>query len=834
MCDRASPEVTKDCENRAGVRGRCALKSLLFSLVVVGLTAVAPARFNSPTFVRQWTVHTGDQSIELGVVGRTGIIGSEDGVTAVDLSAGVARWRACQGRKVTAGSLRGSRLVALLEREKTNFVALVDARSGRVAREFAAPELSGDIAFIDERVCVLDKHGVLHALSLKTGASVWKRALAQPKKDRYQTGTVQTAGSLLLASIDGVGYFAVDPRSGNVRWSRPDSWYSLSRPIAVGDTLILSGTGIAKVRLADGKELWWLRYETGAALVRNHLVVVDGGDKLTAYSLGNGGREWTLRVPLVIMSSGARPLPDQGNPRRIWVDQPTTYCVSDRGKLLWRRDQAFDGSPMLIDGETVVTVDRSRVLGYRMGAYPALPDTEAARKERAERLVAKFEDLDANEIALLSKLGHHVAPPLLKRYVSWALGRKEGARRRWIDTNDEYRLLEASAPVLMAVCDRRDTTQLQSGIDSVRENQYRRVLMSILYDKGDPAVFVPALVDSLRQGEEGENFDLALEAVGRSRHPKAVAYMLEALADPKASRYQKSTAFLHLADTGGAAGREAVRRLKVKREPLAPWYERLKVNPSAKSTLSIRDDDQGQTWALVRWDGLGRFDHLFIVPKAADGWGRPVFTGVESYVEPRTKPPVIRGVPLAKLVDSEWIRLFPNDPSLRKDTDGDGLTDLVEARYRTDARKADTDGDGLSDLVDPCPDVAPRALGETERVIAAAAQAMFFQHPQDGPAFFTVEKVRPFEIPGLAMPLLWDRRKPEDYTELPGLSIGAANPGAGDRPNAPVVEFGRDGKSARVDIGVSDGPLNGGGTVVFLKKLDGEWFVVDVKPSWVS
>jgi hypothetical protein len=43
---------------------------------------------------------------------------------------------------------------------------------------------------------------------------------------------------------------------------------------------------------------------------------------------------------------------------------------------------------------------------------------------------------------------------------------------------------------------------------------------------------------------------------------------------------------------------------------------------------------------------------------------------------------------------------------LRKDTDGDGLTDLVEERVGTDASKPDTDGDGMSDLVDPVPLVA--------------------------------------------------------------------------------------------------------------------------------
>ena len=38
--------------------------------------------------------------------------------------------------------------------------------------------------------------------------------------------------------------------------------------------------------------------------------------------------------------------------------------------------------------------------------------------------------------------------------------------------------------------------------------------------------------------------------------------------------------------------------------------------------------------------------------------------------------------------------------TLRKDSDGDGLTDIVEAKFRTDPNNADTDGDGVPDNLD--------------------------------------------------------------------------------------------------------------------------------------
>ncbi|CAN0557925.1 unnamed protein product, partial [Laminaria digitata] len=60
---------------------------------------------------------------------------------------------------------------------------------------------------------------------------------------------------------------------------------------------------------------------------------------------------------------------------------------------------------------------------------------------------------------------------------------------------------------------------------------------------------------------------------------------------------------------------------------------------------------------------------------------------------------------------------LPSARSLAKDRDGDGLSDLLEARWGTDPRRKDSDRDGLGDELDPSPscptpsaDVAPQQL----------------------------------------------------------------------------------------------------------------------------
>ena len=69
-------------------------------------------------------------------------------------------------------------------------------------------------------------------------------------------------------------------------------------------------------------------------------------------------------------------------------------------------------------------------------------------------------------------------------------------------------------------------------------------------------------------------------------------------------------------------------------------------------------------------------------------------------------------------VQKDGLLLTLDLKTLRKDSDGDGLTDIVEARFRTDPDKADTDGDGIPDNLD----LNPRfALPRTEKTVIMEA-----------------------------------------------------------------------------------------------------------------
>lgn len=57
---------------------------------------------------------------------------------------------------------------------------------------------------------------------------------------------------------------------------------------------------------------------------------------------------------------------------------------------------------------------------------------------------------------------------------------------------------------------------------------------------------------------------------------------------------------------------------------------------------------------------------------------------------------------------------------LRRDSDGDGLTDIIEGQLLSDPHDTDTDGDGIEDFYDPQPNVDPATMGRLERGIARA------------------------------------------------------------------------------------------------------------------
>jgi hypothetical protein len=143
------------------------------------------------------------------------------------------------------------------------------------------------------------------------------------------------------------------------------------------------------------------------------------------------------------------------------------------------------------------------------------------------------------------------------------------------------------------------------------------------------------------------------------------------------------------------------------------------VSPGAYWVILSSDD--GRTWSRPLYTGL-RVTQPYVVRAASN---LPLLAGdrLDVEVEVReldatkiTFPPVA----LAPKRTATGLYLEIPLAELRRDTDGDGLTDLAEARLLTDPRNPDTDGDGLPDGVDPLP-LVPRGRASSPASEALAA-----------------------------------------------------------------------------------------------------------------
>src|SRR5207249_3955071 len=107
-------------------------------------------------------------------------------------------------------------------------------------------------------------------------------------------------------------------------------------------------------------------------------------------------------------------------------------------------------------------------------------------------------------------LGSHSFRPLLARYVEWAKAFDAEPEDREVQLR--YELLTESMPLLHATCRKEDTAAVVAAWKELGEkSSWRDGLERILEDKGDPAVFVSVLIQSLRRapGNEGERGDAA-------------------------------------------------------------------------------------------------------------------------------------------------------------------------------------------------------------------------------------------------------------------------------------------------------------------------------------
>ena len=111
-------------------------------------------------------------------------------------------------------------------------------------------------------------------------------------------------------------------------------------------------------------------------------------------------------------------------------------------------------------------------------------------------------------------------------------------------------------------------------------------------------------------------------------------------------------------------------------------------------------DDNGETWSYY-YTGIVQKQPLFVkwyssYPLINEEGDLQIEACLLRQTSPFSHPVPTQTYQLAK----DGLLLTLDLETLRKDSDGDGLTDIVEAKFRTNPKNADTDGDGIPDNLD--------------------------------------------------------------------------------------------------------------------------------------
>lgn len=807
-----------------------------------------------PPMHRAWTHVSGERTEILAVRNGIAYFNSRQRTGALTLRSGMVLWERRRPDWAMCSAIDGRRIYVSTSSLKQGRLLSYELRDGKERALRNVPDGTNSFVLWKNRICLLLPERKLVAFDADTRKVLWQTSVGDGKRQRgVSLDEVNVCGDVLVLALDDIGWQCVDPASGKTLWNKKSQYATNDRPTFIRGKVLLDNPQLALVEPRTGREVWKrpeLRIEFFG--ISSNVLIAESEGSIVGVDLKTGRTLWS--------NPGGRPGFSAGSDRPMWIGDAggVLVCheqftrITPTGKVLWTSPVFFDGWPAFAGNDAMLSSDGDRVLYYVPGEYAKVPDSEDGRRRFAERGVREFEMLDRTEKEQVKGLAKYAAEPLIRRFVGWAKAQQVRYDRE--DSIDDelgmlwHSLLQDTAKMLDQMCGPEHTPALLKAIQELDEkNSYRSSLVAILGRRGKPDDFIDKYVQELRanppeRGSSGGGGQ-TLQSVAESRHPAAVTFMIEALKNPVAPEDWRHQAFTHLAGTGGNSGVAAVREARAMRKARATWEDLIDVaGLKGREIVSELKDSHGSTWRLFRSGSLGNYSDLFVSRKEDKGWDKPLFLGVfTERTWSRPAPKDYRGVPSDEFTKSEWINIVPDDPMIRLDTDRDGLTDVAEQRLGTDPKIADTDADGLQDSVDPCPNAAPRPIGDVEKIIAACVEARFFDMGWGVPAMISVEGVKPFELYGYQHPILW--QTPDYKGDLPtmyntGVNMLSFLPyrssfeenAQGKTP----VQISADGKSATTLISRYSGGLNGDGTAVRLIKVGEDWLVVSLVTVYVS
>jgi outer membrane protein assembly factor BamB len=746
------------------------------------------------------------------------------------------------------------------KKTKADLICLNAATGKRVWR-LPRSTRSQVVKFRDGVVYTSLEQGTVSAISAVNHHVIWTAKL--PRSNNL--GIVNVDSILVepqgIAVSCGPITSGIDPSTGRVTWQHSgEQTFGDSLIGTQGIVLVRGSPGSVALDILSGRERWRSAAGGDASTIFGTRIAVLGDGEVSVIDPMTGRVSWSHRVGDSDSLGGVGQLCVAfGN--KLFVSGTSRSVIYDMaGREIFSASIPVGfAKPIWTNGVVLATFDDHQVMRYVHGSATTALISPAKRRRLAERLASNFFLLDNFDKKRLEDLGPDAFEPLLRAYIATCAHYNSLPEEKSLPV---YERLESMGDILEKVAGTANVESIIRALAHERTGSTAAsVLLKLLAKYGDPKVVTPYFLREL-DGVPPPSFEtydsttyIARSYLANSKDPRAVAFMIKKLNDPKAETELRFQAYVNLARTGGHIGLQAVLAIRNHRKTLRPLEQRVVDGylgagefGTRMKVLSEKTDSSGRKWGLLESGVLGNQGDLWLAEKIDGKWVHPLFAGVSRGAGRlglgTTQEKKIDGMTAAQLVDGAWFDVLVQNPEIRKDSDGDGLTDLEEERLGTDPHKADTDGDGDSDDVDPWPTVSGRATTDLQKVLAATFEARYHFDESEGPAIVSLpEQVTPFEMPGRRGPTFWEPETTHMNTDELSINyergigfIGFHSEGESKGKNWEdhIVTWNKNRTEAKLIISTYFGGLNGTGYRAVVRKFGNDWVVVSMEEAYIS
>ncbi len=761
-----------------------------------------------------------------------------------------------------------------VETDKNEIVAY-DMKTGKELWKMPLKNHGNEVFFgKDIFFCTLSKQ-ILDVYDVRAKKLQWTLDLSKTIGNGYDENRIYVDPLIMTDRLMVIGVsskcqyiICLDYQKGAAEWQyglEKESFY----PAADGERICFVQDSVIKaLDLHNGSIEWSFDFDdvgnyTKPVFYEKLILFETHSGYLYALNAADGKFLWRQRTNTELHNSTSPPIVFNGT---IFVTSESHLHAFDvSGNRLWNFDTEEDlpGSPLKVVEDGFYCLPRHSIIRFSMGSPPELPVSIEKRRAVARELVDRLSALNKDETRLLCKLGNEAFEALIPRLLDVIRKYESGDREQ-----GDNILGDNTRDILMEVVSKENTPFLLSLYEKSKSSDTRTLILDMLAKKGDEEKTIPIFLDILKKerpqkSEAGyieESFSLrtAIDVINKTDSPQAVSFLIGQLSNPGASLPVREAAFQNLARIGGDEGIRAVMKAK-DRERTIPTVEEFislqKLGTTTKAHNDARDlfpeiafrkaylvdmkkDKNGVIRGLFVSGIYGSRLDIWIAKREGSSWIKPIFTGVSAHELP--------GLFSAK-AKCDWIKSFVENDSLVKDSDNDGLSDLVEKRLGTDPGKSDTDGDGQPDRMDRNPLAAPRELTDKEKVMQTAFEAVcIFSEQRYVPCIVELpEGIEPLEFSGYKWVIIPEKpEKPSPLSKIQGR--GAAVVGFNGplydfkKEKLPLKErrepilFNKDRTQARLGFLINYGYLESACYDVHLKKVGDQWVVIRVELLLVS